>query len=173
MPESARPVRYGLAVGLIAFVVVAAFYALFDLLAGRGTFYTVDHLGRALIGGLGATTGFGGTPAIEFAVVAFYNVVHLVAALTIGVIVTALVEHAHRRPDRAPSILVVIIAGFVVTIGFMGAATMGVRAALPWWSIIAANALAVACAGWYLLQRYPAAFRRFTNPARGGDGSSP
>lgn len=163
MSESARPVRYGLVVGLIAFVVVAAFYALFDLLAGRGTFYTVDHLGRALIGGLGETTGFGGAPAIEVVVVLFYNIVHLVAALTIGVVVTSLVEHAHRRPDRAPSILVLIIAGFVATIGFMGVATIGIRTALPWWSIIVANALAVAAAGWFLMRRYPTAFQRLTD----------
>lgn len=166
MPTTSRPISYGLVVGAIAFAVVAGFYALFDLIGGRGTFYTVDHLGRALLGGLGPTTGLDGTGAVESVIVLFYNAVHLVAALVIGVVVTALVEHAHRRPDRAPTILLVIIAGFVVTIGFMGVATIGVRTVLPWWSIIGANALAVAFAGWFLMRRYPTAFSRLTDPKR-------
>ncbi|MDH5235623.1 MAG: hypothetical protein OEW77_11750 [Gemmatimonadota bacterium] len=162
MPTSSRPLTYGLVLGAIAYVAVALLYTVFDALTGRGFLFTVNQLGLAFISGLGETAGLETARAINVAAVAIYNLIHLVAALTIGVVVTRLVEEAHRRPDRAPTILLAIIAGFVLTIGFIGAATIEVRAALPWWTIIAANTVAVAGGGVFLLRRYPTVFRRLT-----------
>ncbi len=52
MAPSFRVVRDGLVVGVIAYVAVAAFYAIFDVLAARGSLYTLDLLGKAVFRGL-------------------------------------------------------------------------------------------------------------------------
>lgn len=166
MEVRSRSIRYGLVVGAIAYVAVAAFYAAFDLLASRGALYTVNQLGLALFRGLRDTAGLGLPTPVDITAVALYNLFHLVASLTIGIVVTSLVEHAHRRPDRAAVTLLTLIAGFVATIGVVGAMTTPLRPVLPWWSIILANACAVVPAGVYLMRRYPTAFRRLTDPAR-------
>ena len=48
MATMRRTIRDGLIVGLIAYASVAAFYAVFDLLAARGALYTVDLLGKSV-----------------------------------------------------------------------------------------------------------------------------
>lgn len=164
MESSSRSIRHGFAVGILAYFSVAVFYALFDLLAARGVLYTVNQLGRAFFRGVRNTPNLGLPTAIDWSAIALYNALHLAASLAIGITVATLVEHAHRRPHRAPLTLLILIGGFVFTIGMIGAATTGMRPVLPWWSIIVANTLAVVVAGGYLMQRYPTAFRRLTDP---------
>jgi hypothetical protein len=57
-------------------------------------------------------------------------------------------------------ILAVLVAGFVVTVLAVGTLTASIRPLLPWWSIVAANAAAVALAGGYLLRRRPGVAHR-------------
>jgi hypothetical protein len=52
MVPASRTMREGIVVGLIAYASVAVFYSAFDLLAARGTLYTVDLLGKAVFRGL-------------------------------------------------------------------------------------------------------------------------
>ena len=52
MATVGRTIRQGVIVGLIAFASVAMFYAAFDVLAARGTLYTVNLLGMAVFKGL-------------------------------------------------------------------------------------------------------------------------
>src|SRR5512133_3827029 len=52
MTTGNRWLRDGLIVGLIAYAAVAVFYSAFDLLASRGTLFTVNVLGQALFKGL-------------------------------------------------------------------------------------------------------------------------
>ena len=47
-----RSLRDGLLVGLLAYLSVAGFYALFDLAAARGVLYTVNMLGMAVLRGM-------------------------------------------------------------------------------------------------------------------------
>lgn len=51
-PRTESDLRDGLMLGLIAFVVVAAFYNAFDLIAARGPFHTVNLLGRSVFHGI-------------------------------------------------------------------------------------------------------------------------
>jgi predicted exporter len=147
-------------VGLIAYVAVAAFYAVFDLLAARGALYTLDLLGKVVFRGLH-------DPAVlqlpfqhDLRAMAWYNGLHLVISLAIGFVVTEFVAHAERRPARAHLVGLTIVMGFVVTVIGVGLLTSSVRPVLPWWSIVVANALAVLLAGSYLVREHPGLWRR-------------
>ncbi len=148
-----RTLRQGLVVGLIAYAAVAVFYAAFDLLAARGSLYTVDLLGKAVFRGLRDPGVLQYPIRPDLGAVFLYNGLHLLLALVIGLIVTRLVDQADRLPSKGPLILLVIVAGFVVTIYAVGALTQPMRPLLPWWSIVAANALATLLAGTYLLRK--------------------
>src|SRR5512133_2531913 len=52
MTTGSRWLRDGVIVGLIAYAAVAVFYSVFDVLASRGTLFTVNVLGQALFKGL-------------------------------------------------------------------------------------------------------------------------
>jgi hypothetical protein len=158
-------IRDGLLVGLIAAIAVAVFYAFFDLVAARGALHTVDLLGKAVFRGER-------DPAIlqlpiqpDLQAITLYNALHLVISLTIGLVVTSLVDYAERHPDRARAVLAVLVGGFVVTIGVVGALTVPFRPLLPWWSIVLANLLAVLWAGAFLARRRPGVARRLLSGA--------
>jgi hypothetical protein len=155
-----RVARHGLVVGLIAYASVAVFYAVFDVLAARGPLYTVDLLGKAVFRGLRDPAVLGFPIHHDLTAIAAYNGLHLVISLTIGLIVTGLVEVSERQPARARAVLFVIVAGFVFTIAAVGWLTSPMRPVLPWWSIVVANALAVLLAGAYLLRERPGTWGR-------------
>jgi hypothetical protein len=95
-----------------------------------------------------------------------YNGFHLVTSLAIGILVTALVGHAERHPSQSLLVLVMIVAGGVLTVFAVGYLTDSVRRLLPWWSIVTANVLAALLAGAYLLRRRPGLWQRI-NPLAG------
>jgi len=152
--------RDGLIVGLIGFVSVAVFYAVFDVLAARGSLYTVDLLGKSVFRGLRDTSVLGLPMQLDMTAIALYSGLHLVLSLVIGQIVTGVVGFAERQPARAALALLVIIAGFVVTIFAVGVLTVPIRPLLPWWSIVVANMFAVLFAGAYLIRKRPGTWSR-------------
>ena len=151
-----------IAVGVIASVSVAAFYGIFDVLAARGPLYTINLLGKTLFRGVR-------DPAIiqlpvphDVAAMLMYSGFHLLLSLVIGLIVTGFIAHAERYPDRTTRMLLLIVAGFVLTIMAVGFLTSPMRPLLPWWSIVVANSLAVVAAGIWLLARHPGLVHRLT-----------
>ena len=66
----------GVIVGLIAYAAVAAFYAAFDLLAARGTLFTVNVLGQAVFRGLRDPSVLQLPMATDMSAVFWYNAVH-------------------------------------------------------------------------------------------------
>ena len=166
MALESRTLRDGLVVGLIGYFSVAALYAAFDVLAARGTLYTVDLLGKSMFMGLRDPAVLGLPMEPDMTAIFWYSGLHLLISLVIGLIVTALVEQAERRPSQARIILFVLVAGFIFTIVAVGLLTAPIRPLLPWWSIVVANALAVLLAGAYLLRRRPDTWLRL-NPFGG------
>lgn len=162
MTAVGRTIRQGAIVGFIAFASVAVFYAAFDVLAARGTLYTVNLLGKAVFQGLRDPSVLQMPIAPDFTAIALYSGLHLVLSLAIGLIVTGLVERAERHPSQASFVLAVIVGGFVVTIAAVGILSDPVRPVLPWWSIVVANGAATACGGIYLLRTRPGIWRRFS-----------
>lgn len=155
-----RWVRDGVTAGLIAYAAVIVFYTAFDLLAGRGAMFTVNLLGQGLFKGVRDPAILQFPIAVDMSVVFWYNLVHLVLSLCIGLFVLRLVEQAYRTPGRAGLMTGLILTGFAITIAVVGRITEPFREVLPWWSIVVANAAASACSGYYLLLRRPGLWRR-------------
>lgn len=155
-----RWVRDGLIAGFIAYAAVIAFYGTFDLLASRGLLFTVNLLGEGLFKGLRDPTVLQFPITVDMQAVFWYNAVHLVLSLCIGLFVLRLVEQAERTPGRAGLMTGLILTGFAITIAVVGRITEPFREVLPWWSIVVANAAASACSGYYLLMRRPGLWRR-------------
>lgn len=167
MTDSRSDTRDGLALGLIGYVTVAAFYALFDGLASRGSLYTVNLLGLAAFRGVRDPAILQFPVPLDAAAIGLYNAVHLVASLLIGAIVVRLVSHAEREPSRASPVLACLIAGYVLTVLAVGFLSASIRVVLPWWSIAVANASAAAAGAWYLSRRRPGTIGRLV-PILGG-----
>lgn len=165
--QTPRPgtLREGVVVGLIAYAAVALFYILFDLLAARGALYTVDLLGKAVFRGLRDPATLLLPYQIDLTAIFLYNGLHLVVSLMIGVVVTWLVLQAEAHPRRGGLVLLAFVAGFVATVAAVGMLTAPIRAALPWWSIVVANLLAVAFAGKWLVRRHPGLATRLLLPS--------
>jgi hypothetical protein len=162
MMAGARPIRTGLIVGLIAYAVVALFYSIFDLLAARGSLYTVDLLGKAVFRGLRDPAVLQFPITRDPQAIFMYNGLHLVISLLIGLVVVALIGHAERNPSRGPMVLLALVAGGIATVLLVGYLTEPMRALLPFWSIAIANLLAALVAGAYLLYTRPGLGRLLT-----------
>jgi hypothetical protein len=160
MSMTKRIVREGLVVGLIGFAAVALFYAAFDFLAARGFLFTVNLLGQAVFYGLRDPSVLATPIAIDLTAVILYTVLHLLVALVIGLVVAWLVAQLEGPPAQTRLAVLVIVAGFFVTIFGIGMVSSPIKALLPWWSVVLANVLAVAVAGAYLLGRHPGLTRR-------------
>lgn len=170
MVPTNRGWREGIVVGLIAYASVAVFYSLFDLLAARGGLYTVSMLGRAVFRDLRDPGVLQYPVQPDLAAVFWYNGLHLLVSLAIGLVVVGLIEHAERHPARARLVLITIVGGFVVTILGVGLLTAPMRPVLPWWSIVVANGLATLLAAFYLLRRRPGLWGRLSGSADAAQG---
>lgn len=155
-----RTIRDGLLVGLIAFASVAGFYAAFDVLAARGPLFTVNLLGQAVFRAQRDAVILQYPIPLDPVAIFFYNGLHLPLSLAIGLIVVGLVAQAERRPELGRLVLAAIVAGFIITVLAVDRLAEPIRALLPGWSIVAANALAVVVAGRYLLRTHPGIWRR-------------
>lgn len=151
-PGRERTIRDGLIVGFIAYLSVAAFYAAFDVLAARGTLYTVNLLGKAVFGGAADATALQQPIALDLRAIVWYNAAHFALSLGIGMIVMSLIAQAERLPPRVPLVVATIVGGFFVTIAAVGVLSEPIRHVLPWWTIIVANSSAVAFGGLYIRQ---------------------
>ena len=166
MQAANRPLREGMVVGLIGYASVAVFYCLFDLLAARGALYTVDLLGKVVFRGLRDPGVLQGPMRLDLMAIFWYNGLHLLIALAIGLTITSLAQQVEWHPSRARLIQFTIMAGFLIIMLAVGLLTTPIRPLLPWWSIVAANAIAALLAAWYLLRKRPG-FWRLLLPYRG------
>lgn len=160
MSMTKRVAREGLVVGLIGFASVALFYAAFDFLAARGFLFTVNLLGKAVFYGWRDPSVLETPIAIDVTAVILYTVLHLLVALAIGLVVAWLVAQLESPPAQRRLAVLVIVAGFFVTIFGIGMVSSSIKTLLPWWSVVMANILAVAVAGAYLLSRHRGLGRR-------------
>jgi hypothetical protein len=161
-----RTVREGLVVGFIGFGAVALFYAAFDFLAARGFLFTVNLLGQAVFYGLRDPSVLETPFPVDRNAVIMYTILHLLVALAIGQVVAWLAAQLEGPPAQARLAVLVIVAGFFVTVFGIGMVSSPIRVLLPWWSVVLANLLAVAVAGAYLLGRHPGLARRLVLSGR-------
>jgi hypothetical protein len=162
MSKSRQTISVGFVVGIIGYVSVAVFYAVFDLLAGRGALYTVDLLGKTVFRGLRDVSVLGLPIQVDMTAVIWYSVLHLVLSLVIGLVVTGLVEYSSRQPSRSRLVAFLLVSGFFVTVGIVATLSEPIRPLLPTWSIVVANVFAVLLAGNYLVRKLPGTWGRLS-----------
>lgn len=160
MLTRSQRIRDGLIVGLIGYAAVALFYSTFDVVAARSPLHTVNVLGRAVFRGLRDPALLVLPSAPDLGAIFAYNVVHLVSALAIGLVVVWLVSAAEEQPQWRPLVRFIIVAGYFVTVLAVAFMTVPMRAVVPLWSIVVANAAATLLAAYYLIRTHPGLFQR-------------
>ena len=160
MSGPVKVMREGLLVGFVAKVRRPPRSAPQASLAPCAPLFTVNLLGLAVFNGVRDPSILQLPIPVDVMAVFWYNALHLVLSLGIGLIVVRLVAQAEARPSQARAMLFTIVGGFVVTILAVGILTEPMRALLPWWSIVVANVVAVWMAGSYLLRAHPGIWRR-------------
>jgi hypothetical protein len=150
-PIRERLLLEGLASGVLGYLVVAGFYAALNLLAGRPLLHTASVLGEAVFHGLrdaAAATGEVG-PALA------YNGAHMLVFALLGLAAARIVLAADRHPRLYYGVFVSVLAFLVAASVLVAALSAPVAAAVPGWSVVVANVLAVAAMGSYLWRLHP------------------
>jgi hypothetical protein len=143
--------REGVVVGLIGAVVVAGWFLLIDIVAGR-ILFTPAALGSVIFHG--AT----GEAAVQMDAVTIlgYTGLHLAAFFFTGLLAAAVVALAE---DRHPYILLGGVLLFVTFetffVGVLTIVAQWLLDVIPWWSIAVGNLLAAVAMGYYLWTRHP------------------
>lgn len=151
-------IRQGIVAGLIGAGLVAVWFLLVDMIAGRPLF-TPGALGSAILHGAGGLTGV----EISTATVLGYTLIHLAAFLLFGMIVSGLVTQAEKFPPLVFGLLILFVVFetfFIVMVAMLGTWLME---ELAWWSVLAGNLLASASMGWYMWRVHPVLREEMTN----------
>lgn len=143
-------VREGLVVGLLGAVVVAAWYFVFDVAAGK-PFHTPNVLGKVFFRGDLEP----GVREIVPRVVAGYTVLHIVVFALAGIGLTLLVHLAARHLALRMGLWMGLVVVFAFFAGLTYMLTTATGERLPVWSVVGGSLLAVAAMGWYLWRRHP------------------
>ena len=134
--RSHSTVREGVVVGLIGAAVVAAFYFVIDVAAGR-MFHTPALIARVLFHASPAESTTAG-------MIVLATIIHLMVFAVIGIALTAMIHLATRHPAWRMGVLIgfVVAAGFVSGLAYALGPATGER--FPQWSVIGGGLLAVA-----------------------------
>lgn len=149
-PRSPGTWAVGLFAGLLGYATVVVFFAIENAVAGRSVFYTAALLGSALFFGLRDPAALQITPAA----VLTYNMVHVVAFIGLGLLVSWLVTMAERHPAMR---YVTLVALLFVVAHVYAALLLFAQPFLPAasWQIGLATLGAAAVMGAYLMAVHP------------------
>lgn len=146
-----RPlIRQGVIAGVIGATVIALWFLVIDLVAGRALF-TPLSLGRGLLTAFTYTT-----PESTALIVLGYTAVHYAAFVAVGLVAVAIVDAANREPSILMGFVVLFVAmevGFYAFVGLLQQVTP--LGSLAWYNVMAGNLLALAAMGTYLLRAHP------------------
>lgn len=146
----------GLFAGLIGYLTIVLFFAVYNLLGGHSPFETAALLGSALFFGLRDPTLLDITPAA----VLTFNMVHALVMLFVGLVTSWLVAKGEKYPVSQYAVLFVLVfVGFHLygAAYFFATPLMGTGAWLP---IALASVAAAITMGAYLLWLHPALRRQ-------------
>jgi len=141
----------GIIAGLLGAAGVAGWFLVVDMIAGH-PFFTPAFLGRALFGVLGR--GIENHDTTYFVVA--YTVFHIVAFAVLGIIASVLITASRKAPQFTAG-LALFFAVFEMGFYFLALmlSSANVLGSLAWYQIGAANLVASALTGGYLLRRHP------------------
>lgn len=135
-------------VGLIGAVAVAIWFLLIDIVEGRA-FFTPALLGSVVFWGVRDAAAV----VISFQTVAAYTVIHGIAFVVVGVIVSQLLSVA----EREPSLLAVLLQLFIgLELGFHASSALlftSISAHLAWFNVAIANLIAAGAMGYYFWRK--------------------
>ena len=150
MTEKRSTAREGVIAGFLGATSIVLWFGLVDALAGHA-YRTPIVLGQALFGFFGPGTG-----ETTATLVLGYTAFHYAAFAALGV----LLSWVFRQAEREPSVLAGAILAFVMfEIGFYGLTALlsetELLGHLAWYQVGAANLVAAALMGGYLLHEHP------------------
>lgn len=148
--EEHSTLREGIVTGLIGAAIVAVWYFVFDLAAGR-PFYTPNVLGKIFFHG----DVNPGTRAIVPGAVIGYTVLHLVISVLVGLGLTLLTHLAARNLALRMGVWIGLVMAFLLFSGLIYALAVSTGERLPLWEVLGGAVLGVAGMAWYLLGRHP------------------
>jgi len=151
MLQEHRTIREGLITGLIGAVLVAAWFLIADVAAGRPVFFTPAALGSALL--RGATS----VEAVEISLVTVlgYTVVHVAAFILTGLVAAMIFSAAENIAEAFLLGGVLLFVTFeVFSIGILAIVSQWLLDTLNWWNIAIANLVAAASMGAYLVRSH-------------------
>jgi hypothetical protein len=143
----------GLFAGMIGALVVAAWFLVLDLAAGR-PLWTPSLLGNVLLHGTAVQQA-----SVQPLEVAAYTAFHFVVFIVMGMVLSYLTTLFERFPIMFFVLLVLFLclqAGFFVLDTILGARLMN---QLRPWTVVAANLLAAGAMALFLWKRHPSVLR--------------
>ncbi len=147
--------------GLLGALAVAVWFLILDSIAGR-PLATPSILGQVIL--FGKTNPV--ADPIVWSAVFGYTALHVTAFLIFGTLVTWLVFQADRNALALFALFMLSVAFEVFFWGLVAMLKLGTTL-FPAWSILGANALAVAAMAAYLVTRHPALRRRLARQPLG------
>jgi hypothetical protein len=149
-----QTVREGVITGVIGATAVAVWFFVVDLVSGQ-LFHTPATLGEAVSAIFGSTEG-----ESAFRHVLMYTVFHYAAFALMGIVAAWVVRGSHREPTVLIALFILFVA---FEVGFYALTYMLSLSPnfgnLAWYQVGAANLVAAALMGGYLLKRHPHAAR--------------
>lgn len=142
--------REGLFTGLVGAAAVAGWFLLTDLAQGR-PLSTPSILGQVILYGITAPAV---TPVQTGPLIA-YTLLHLGAFVLFGIAVTHVVHLAMASPLARFGLMMLAVVFEVFFLIMIYAVFKGTSELFPWWSVLAANTLALLAMGYYLKLSHP------------------
>ncbi len=141
----------GVTAGVLGAAGVAVWLLMVDTIAGH-PFFTPELLGRGVLRALGRGIEDHGTAYF----VVGYTILHVIAFMVVGCVASIVVTATRRAPQFTAAILR-FFAVFETGFYFLALALSAndVLGTLSWYQIGAANLVAAALMGTYLLRRHP------------------
>jgi hypothetical protein len=143
-------VREGMVTGLLGAAVVAAWYFVFDTVAGE-PFRTPNVLGKVFFRG-DLTPG---VREIVPGIVAGYTLLHLLMYAVIGIGLTGLIHLASRNLSLRMGVWIGLVVAFCFFAGLTYMATTASGERIPLWSVAGGALAGVVAMAWYLIRRHP------------------
>jgi hypothetical protein len=144
----------GFFAGMLGASLVALWYLVLDMLAGR-PFFTPALLGSVLFRGVSDAAGV----VVQPSIVAWYTALHFVTFLVIGIVASWLATQFERFPAVGIAIMFLFVLFESFFFFFALAIGKNLLGTLGLWTIAVANLLAAAGMAGYLWYRHPQAIR--------------
>ncbi|HEU5041464.1 MAG TPA: hypothetical protein VFT84_11610 [Gemmatimonadales bacterium] len=151
MPERPHSIlAEGTDVGVIGGLVVAVWFLVLDLLAGR-PLMTPSLLGQVVL--FGDSTP---EPTVIFGAVLVYTAFHFLVFALIGMGLVAMVHWGIENPVVRYALLPLFLVFEVMFYGLIEVLSERTQELFPFWTVIIANTLAALAMGAFLWRRHPA-----------------